>query len=53
LTDGKGRTVDFRHSVINPYLKHRQQEIYAHEGDLDEIRPQLMNILRAISVRSF
>lgn len=46
LTDGKGRTVDFRHSVIILTSNIGSQEIYAHEGDLDEIRPQLMNILR-------
>jgi ATP-dependent Clp protease ATP-binding subunit ClpB len=46
LTDGKGRTVDFRHSVIILTSNIGSQEIYAHEGDLDEIRPNLMTILR-------
>lgn len=46
LTDGKGRTVDFRHSVIILTSNIGSQEIYAHQGPLDELRPQLMNILR-------
>ncbi|MCK9557086.1 MAG: ATP-dependent chaperone ClpB [Candidatus Cloacimonetes bacterium] len=46
LTDGKGRTVDFRHSVIILTSNIGSQEIYNHQGDLAEIRPQLMSILR-------
>ncbi len=46
LTDGKGRTVDFRHSVIILTSNIGSQEIYAHEGEIDELRPVLMNILR-------
>lgn len=46
LTDGKGRTVDFRHSVIILTSNIGSQEIYAHEGDLNDIRQELMQILR-------
>ncbi|MCB5259943.1 MAG: ATP-dependent chaperone ClpB [Candidatus Cloacimonetes bacterium] len=46
LTDGKGRTVDFRHSVIILTSNIGSQEIYSHEGDLEELRPQLLSILR-------
>jgi ATP-dependent Clp protease ATP-binding subunit ClpB len=46
LTDGKGRTVDFRHSVIILTSNIGSQEIFAHHGDLDEIRTDLMSILQ-------
>nr|MDK2850165.1 ATP-dependent Clp protease ATP-binding subunit ClpB [Candidatus Cloacimonadota bacterium] len=46
LTDGKGRTVDFRHSVIILTSNIGSQEIFAHQGDLNELRPQLMQILQ-------
>jgi len=46
LTDGKGRTVDFRHSVIILTSNIGSQEIYAHEGELDALRPELLGILR-------
>ncbi|MDD2423854.1 MAG: ATP-dependent chaperone ClpB [Candidatus Cloacimonetes bacterium] len=46
LTDGKGRTVDFRHSVIILTSNIGSQEIYAHQGPIDELRPELMRILR-------
>ncbi len=46
LTDGKGRTVDFRHSVIILTSNIGSQEIYSHQGNMDELRPQLMRILR-------
>jgi ATP-dependent Clp protease ATP-binding subunit ClpB len=47
LTDGKGRTVDFRHSVIIMTSNIGSQMIYdtAHE-DLDELRPELMTELK-------
>ena len=46
LTDGKGRTVDFRHSVIILTCNIGSQEIYAHQGAVDELRSELMGILR-------
>ncbi|HOC95711.1 MAG TPA: ATP-dependent chaperone ClpB [Candidatus Cloacimonadota bacterium] len=45
LTDGKGRTVDFRHSVIIMTSNIGSQEIYDAE-DLEALRPELMNILK-------
>ena len=45
LTDGKGRTVDFRHSVIIMTSNIGSQEIY-DASDLEAIRPQLMDILK-------
>lgn len=47
LTDGKGRTVDFRHSVIIMTSNIGSQMIYdtAHE-DLEELRPELMSELK-------
>ncbi len=47
LTDGKGRTVDFRHSVIILTSNIGSSEIFAHHGDLEELRPQLMQILQS------
>ncbi len=47
LTDGKGRTVDFRQSVIIMTSNIGSQQIYdaAHTG-LDVLKPQLMGILQ-------
>ena len=45
LTDGKGRTVDFRHSVIIMTSNIGSPEIY-DASDLEAIRPQLMDILK-------
>lgn len=47
LTDGKGRTVNFRHSVIILTSNIGSQEIYDHEGEFDDLRPELMDILRS------
>lgn len=46
LTDGKGRTVDFRHSVIILTSNIGSQEIFDHQGELESLRPQLMQILQ-------
>ncbi len=47
LTDGKGRTVDFKNTVIIMTSNMGSDIIFnAGSDDLDEIRPQLMNILR-------
>ncbi|MDZ4183164.1 MAG: AAA family ATPase, partial [Candidatus Cloacimonadaceae bacterium] len=47
LTDGKGRTVDFRHSVVIMTSNIGSQQIYeAGETELDALRPQLMNTLK-------
>jgi ATP-dependent Clp protease ATP-binding subunit ClpB len=46
LTDGKGRTVDFRHSVIILTSNIGSQEIFAHQGDIEDLRPQLSLILQ-------
>lgn len=46
LTDGKGRTVDFRHSVIILTSNIGSQQIYDCQGDLESIRPQLMQLLQ-------
>ncbi|MBW6514299.1 MAG: ATP-dependent chaperone ClpB [Candidatus Syntrophosphaera sp.] len=45
LTDGKGRTVDFRHSVIIMTSNIGSQEIYECD-DLEALRPQLMGTLK-------
>ena len=45
LTDGKGRTVDFRHSVIILTSNLGSQEIYECD-DLEALRPELMQILK-------
>ncbi|HNQ44299.1 MAG TPA: AAA family ATPase, partial [Candidatus Cloacimonadota bacterium] len=47
LTDGKGRTVDFRHSVIILTSNIGSQQIYDCTGDLESIRPQLMQLLQS------
>lgn len=46
LTDGKGRTVDFRHSVIILTSNIGSQEIFDHHGDLEDLRPHLMQVLQ-------
>jgi ATP-dependent Clp protease ATP-binding subunit ClpB len=46
LTDGKGRTVDFRHSVIILTSNIGSQEIFNYQGDLEDLRPVLMQILQ-------
>ncbi len=47
LTDGKGRTVDFRHSVIILTSNIGSQMIYDTQDEaLEELRPQLMNELK-------
>jgi ATP-dependent Clp protease ATP-binding subunit ClpB len=46
LTDGKGRTVDFRHSVIILTSNIGSQDIFSHEGDLETLRPHLMQVLQ-------
>ncbi|MBP8704842.1 MAG: ATP-dependent chaperone ClpB, partial [Candidatus Cloacimonas sp.] len=47
LTDGKGRTVDFKHCVIIMTSNIGSQEIYeASDSELEQIKPRLMNILQ-------
>ncbi len=47
LTDGKGRTVDFKNTVIIMTSNMGSDLIFnTLADDLDEIRPQLMDILR-------
>lgn len=46
LTDGKGRTVDFRHSVIILTSNIGSQEIFSNQDDLEELRPHLMDVLQ-------
>jgi len=47
LTDGKGRTVDFRHSVVIMTSNIGSQMIYdAAEHELDALRPALMDVLK-------
>ena len=47
LTDGKGRTVDFRHSVIILTSNIGSQMIYdAQDEELDALRPELMEELK-------
>ncbi|MDY0151148.1 MAG: ATP-dependent chaperone ClpB [Candidatus Cloacimonas sp.] len=47
LTDGKGRTVDFRHSVIIMTSNIGSQQIFDASADkLDSVKPQLMSILQ-------
>jgi ATP-dependent Clp protease ATP-binding subunit ClpB len=47
LTDGKGRTVDFRNTVIIMTSNIGSQAISASSGDLDKAMPQLMEALRS------
>ncbi|MBY8881304.1 ATP-dependent Clp protease ATP-binding subunit [Actinacidiphila acidipaludis] len=46
LTDGQGRTVDFRHCVIIMTSNIGAQRIIAHQGDVSEIKGELMEDLR-------
>ncbi len=47
LTDGKGRTVDFKHSVIIMTSNIGSQQIYeASEAELEELKPQLLATLQ-------
>jgi ATP-dependent Clp protease ATP-binding subunit ClpC len=46
LTDAKGRTVDFRHTVVIMTSNLGSQLILAHHGKVEEIRDQLMETLR-------
>jgi ATP-dependent Clp protease ATP-binding subunit ClpC len=47
LTDGQGRTVDFRHCVVIMTSNIGAQRIVAHQGDAAEIKDVLMDDLRA------
>jgi ATP-dependent Clp protease ATP-binding subunit ClpC len=47
LTDAKGRTVDFRHTVVILTSNIGSQLILAHQGRVDEIRDQLNDQLKA------
>ncbi|MEU6114511.1 ATP-dependent Clp protease ATP-binding subunit [Streptomyces sp. NPDC047117] len=47
LTDAQGRTVDFRHCVVIMTSNIGAQRILAHEGNVSEIKDQLMEDLRA------
>ncbi|HTY64492.1 MAG TPA: ATP-dependent chaperone ClpB [Acidobacteriota bacterium] len=47
LTDGKGRTVDFKNTVIIMTSNIGSQAISASSGDLDNAMPQLMEALRS------
>ncbi|MFC5724238.1 ATP-dependent Clp protease ATP-binding subunit [Streptomyces gamaensis] len=46
LTDAKGRTVDFRNTVVIMTSNIGSQQILAHHGAVDEIRDELMAELR-------
>ncbi|MBN1568405.1 MAG: ATP-dependent chaperone ClpB [Acidobacteria bacterium] len=47
LTDGKGRTVDFKNTVIIMTSNIGSQAISESSGDLDSVTPQLMEALRS------
>ncbi|WP_258563484.1 ATP-dependent Clp protease ATP-binding subunit, partial [Streptomyces phytophilus] len=47
LTDAQGRTVDFRNTVVIMTSNIGAQRILAHKGQVDEIRDDLMEDLRA------
>jgi ATP-dependent Clp protease ATP-binding subunit ClpB len=47
LTDGKGRTVDFKNAVIIMTSNIGSQAISESSGDLDQATPQLMEALRS------
>ena len=47
LTDGKGRTVDFKNTVIIMTSNIGSQAISESSGDMDEAMPQLMEALRS------
>ncbi|GHG18193.1 ATP-dependent Clp protease ATP-binding subunit [Streptomyces zaomyceticus] len=46
LTDGQGRTVDFRHCVVIMTSNIGAHRILAHEGDAAELKSELMEDLR-------
>ncbi|MER8030168.1 ATP-dependent Clp protease ATP-binding subunit [Streptomyces bauhiniae] len=46
LTDGQGRTVDFRHTVIIMTSNIGAHLILAHQGDVSEIKDELLEELR-------
>ncbi|MGW4163151.1 ATP-dependent Clp protease ATP-binding subunit [Streptomyces sp. NPDC004788] len=46
LTDGQGRTVDFRHCVVVMTSNIGAHRILAHEGDAAELKDELMEDLR-------
>ncbi|MCW5252587.1 MULTISPECIES: ATP-dependent Clp protease ATP-binding subunit [unclassified Streptomyces] len=46
LTDGQGRTVDFRHCVVIMTSNIGARRILDHHGDVSEIRDELMEELR-------
>ncbi|MFJ5229469.1 ATP-dependent Clp protease ATP-binding subunit [Kitasatospora sp. NPDC088391] len=46
LTDGQGRTVDFRNTVVIMTSNIGSQLILSHKGETDEIRDRLMDELR-------
>lgn len=46
LTDGKGRTVDFKHSVIILTSNIGSHQIYEHQGEVKDLQPVLLDILR-------
>ncbi|MFC9705573.1 ATP-dependent Clp protease ATP-binding subunit [Streptomyces sp. NPDC056943] len=46
LTDGQGRTVDFRHCVVIMTSNIGAQRILAHEGDAADLKDELMQDLR-------
>lgn len=46
LTDGQGRTVDFRHCVVIMTSNIGAQRILAHDGDAAELKDELMEDLR-------
>ncbi|WP_084316934.1 ATP-dependent Clp protease ATP-binding subunit [Actinospica robiniae] len=47
LTDAKGRTVDFRHTVVIMTSNLGSQLILAHHGEVEQIRDRLMETLKA------
>ncbi|GHA93462.1 ATP-dependent Clp protease ATP-binding subunit [Streptomyces termitum] len=47
LTDGQGRTVDFRHCVVIMTSNIGAHRILAHEGDAAELKDELMEDLRS------
>ncbi|WP_399095196.1 ATP-dependent Clp protease ATP-binding subunit [Streptomyces sp. BBFR2] len=47
LTDAQGRTVSFRHCVVIMTSNIGAQRIIAHEGDVSELKDELMEDLRA------
>ncbi|MEU6578419.1 ATP-dependent Clp protease ATP-binding subunit [Streptomyces sp. NPDC046805] len=46
LTDAQGRTVDFRNTVVILTSNIGSQLILSHQGNVDEIRDQLMSVLQ-------